>query len=446
MRRALSLLRMAVALSLILPASCATSPAGSPEGVEPRAEPKLVRVRELPGEQLKLFFEPLAPDPALEVLELEQARGVLAAFHESFPPERGSRLRLVLASTSPMATREGIPTEWERRLKGDFLSRYGPPLLPMPESLETSPLYLALSLSPRYMGPGVREAAQELFSSRTFLVSVVLSVVVYFAAWLAPEPFFSKAFAATLTVRLALAVGLLELNNVAQACLRLYREASAARTVAELEAVAERFGKAMGGTALRVLVLAASFGVGKGLPQVPEGGIWKLLGLGSPRYAMPGGISPPLGSMTSGGTMTAQVAADGTLLVTGTAIGTAASALRSACGDGSTKKDGHQWHHLATDKNDSSTVQGGPWTPLFKVLFDQAGMSLNALENLVYLENHKGPHPEEYHAEVYRRLKAALEDCETVVQCKSRLVDELKKLADEVCTPGSTLHRLATKR
>lgn len=83
---------------------------------------------------------------------------------------------------------------------------------------------------------------------------------------------------------------------------------------------------------------------------------------------------------------------------------------------------------------------------MFKVLFDQAGMSLNALENLVYLENHRGPHSEEYHAEVYRRIKAALDDCETVVQCRGRLVDELKKLADDVCTPGSMLHRLATKR
>ncbi|HLM47624.1 MAG TPA: hypothetical protein VK458_27415, partial [Myxococcaceae bacterium] len=92
------------------------------------------------------------------------------------------------------------------------------------------------------------EAARELFSSPVFLTSVALSVGVYFAAWLAPEPLFTKAFVVGLTVRLAFLVGALELTQVAQACLRLYQEAEAARTVEELEAVAERFGKAMGGT------------------------------------------------------------------------------------------------------------------------------------------------------------------------------------------------------
>ena len=38
-----------------------------------------------------------------------------------------------------------------------------------------------------------------------------------------------------------------ELYNVGQACRRLYQEAEAARTREELEAVAERFGKALGG-------------------------------------------------------------------------------------------------------------------------------------------------------------------------------------------------------
>ena len=41
----------------------------------------------------------------------------------------------------------------------------------------------------------------------------------------------------------------------------------------ELEAVAERFGKAVGGTGLRVLMVVASMGVARGLPQVPEGGL-----------------------------------------------------------------------------------------------------------------------------------------------------------------------------
>jgi hypothetical protein len=57
--------------------------------------------------------------------------------------------------------------------------------------------------------------------------------------------------------------------------------------VKELEAVAERFGRALGGTALRVLVTVASFGVARALPNVPSGGLGALVN--PPRYAMAGG-------------------------------------------------------------------------------------------------------------------------------------------------------------
>ena len=228
------MVRMIVVSWLMLLTSCATSPEGAPPGGRVRAEPRVVRTSALPDGRLRLSFKQVAADPALEVLRMEEARAVLAAFQESFQVvERPrSRPRLVLVSTG---MGEGRPGEWESRLKEEYLSRYGPPLLPLPQSLETSPLFLALKLSPRYMGAGVREAAQELFSSPVFLSSVALSVLVYFAAWMAPEPLFTKAFAAALTLRLALAVGVLELTQLARACVRLYQEAQAARTVEELE-------------------------------------------------------------------------------------------------------------------------------------------------------------------------------------------------------------------
>ncbi|WP_395835848.1 AHH domain-containing protein [Archangium violaceum] len=331
-----------------------------------------------PGGPLRLSFEPLPPDPRLESLRLEEA-------HE------------VLDRSSP----------WKSRMQEEFLSRYGPPLLPLPQSLETSRLYLALKLSPRYMGAGVREAARELFSSSLFLSSVALSVFVYFAAWLAPEPVFTKAFVTALTLRLALAVGVLELSRVARACVQLYQEAEAAKTVEQLEAVAERFGKAMGGL------------------------------LRSPRFSLPEGL-------TLEGATTVQMVADGTVLVAGVAAGTAA-ATGSACSDGANPKDGYYWHHLATNKNDTSTLRGGPWTPRFEELFELAGMRLDAKENLVYLKGHKGPHPEEYHQEVHRRLEAVLARCRTPPQCRAFLVEELKKIANDVCTPGTALHRLLTR-
>lgn len=292
MTNVLSLPRMALALCFVLFATSTSSQAAAPDDPPSGMKPKAVRVDALPGGQLRLSFEPLPPDPRLESLRLEEAHELLDR-----------------------------PSQWESRLQEDFLSRFGPPLLPLPQSLETSRLYLALKLSPRYMGAGVREAARELFSSPLFLSSVALSVFVYFAAWLAPEPVFTKAFVTALTLRLALAVGILELTRVARACIQLYREAEAARTAEQLEAVAESFGKAMGGTGLRVLLMVASMGVSRGLPQVPQGGLGALLR--SPRFALPGGLSLE-------GATTVQMVADGTVLVAGVAAGTAAATVGSA--------------------------------------------------------------------------------------------------------------------
>ncbi len=256
----------------------------------------------------------------MERLGLGEIRPLLAAF-DSFRPPARPRLRLMREWPGTLSLGQELAASWELQLREDFFSQYGPALLPLPESLETSRLYIALKLSTRYMGEGFREAAQELFSAPAFLASVCLSVMVYFAAWLAPEPFFSKAFAAALTVRLSLLVGLVELGRVALACLRLYQETEAATSPQQLEGAAERFGKAVGGTGLRVLVVVATLGMPQVLPKVPEGSLLTLL---SPlRHA-------PVGGSALESIATAQVVADGTLLVTGVATGTAAVSL---CGE-----------------------------------------------------------------------------------------------------------------
>jgi hypothetical protein len=389
-----------------------------------------VRATLLPGERLQLEFGPAPPHAALEVLPVEQVHALLADFLAGIEFPSQPRVIPVVASSAR------APAPWEARLRAEFLARYGPGLLPLPGSLERSPLFMALRLSPRYMAPGIRDAARELFRSPIFLASVTLSILVYFSAWVLPEPLFSKAFAATLTARLAFVVGLLELRNIALALLQFYREVQAARTMKELEAAAERFGRAFGGTALRVLVTAAGFGVAKALPNVPPGGLGPLLS--RPRFALAGGGSIQYAS-------SAHVVADGTIVLAGAAMGTAGSAAQSACTDGSEKKDGSEWHHLATIRNGKSPDRGGPWTPLFERLFAKAGMSLDDPANRVYLAGHYGPHPEEYHDEIYKRLESALGRCRGVPQCRSRLVAELRQISDEVCTRGSLLHRLVTR-
>jgi hypothetical protein len=97
------------------------------------------------------------------------------------------------------------------------------------------------------------------------------------------------------------------------------------------------------------------------------------------------------------------------------------------------------------NKNDTSESNGGPWTPRFERLFARAGMSLDDPANIVYLRAHQGPHPEAYHREIYRRLDEALETCRTRAECRARLVEELDKIARDICTPGSKLNKLATR-
>ena len=72
-------------------------------------------------------------------------------------------------------------------------------------------------------------------------------------------------------------------------------------------------------------------------------------------------------------------------------------------------------------------------------------MSLEDPANIIYLRDHKGPHPEAYHRRIFERLGAALGTCRTRAECRAKLVDELDRIAGEVCTPGSALHKLATR-
>jgi hypothetical protein len=312
MRGLSSSLRTVLALWLCLAVSCTSVPkAGrSPGGA------LHVTARSHPDGRVEISFPPPPSTEASRGFGIEEARAVLSAFQRAFPPAERAHLRRLLASTKLVATGDVMPTDWELRLRQEFLARLGSSPLPLPPSLEGSPLFVALQLSPRYMGAGVREAAEEMFRSPAFLASITLAMAVYLAAWALPEPVFSKAFATALTVRLALAVGVLELVHLGKACLRLYQEAMAARTDEALEAAAEHFGRAVGGTALRVLVLVASFGVAKVLPAVPEGGLGPLLG--APRYAVAEG-------MLLGAGATAQVTAHGTLVVAGAALGTVVS-------------------------------------------------------------------------------------------------------------------------
>ncbi|WP_268811435.1 AHH domain-containing protein [Archangium violaceum] len=289
-----------------------------------------------------------------------------------------------------------------------------------------------------------------MFSSPAVLLSVGTSLALYMLAWAAPEPVFSKALAGAVTLGLLLTYSAVELYKVGLACLTLYREAEGARTREELEAAAERFGKALGGVGLRVLVTVAGAKLARGLPEVPKGGLWASVS--PPRFAMAGGGAR--GSVRVGAGTKAQVSvANGTVVLMGVTASTTAAAVTSAVSATRTTgacaesgRDGHHRHHLCTNKNDISENNGGPWTPDFETLFARAGMSLDDPANIVYLRDHKGPHPEAYHSDIFKRLSDKLKLCRTRADCRAKLVEELDRIADDVCTPGSTLNKLATRK
>jgi len=445
----------ALCVSLLVALVLQATPAGAESGL-PVLEP--VGVSGYQGEEgqgLRLSFKRLKPDPALGLWTVQEARQVVEALEGEFQeakPRPGLRLlpeahtRTMSGLVPPADTR---PSALERRVREEYEALLGPALVGLPGSLESARWFQALKLSPRYMGPGVREAALELFSAPAVLLAVGTSLVLYMVAWAAPEPLFSKAFAAAVTLGLLLTYSAAELYNVGQACLGLYREAEAASTREELEAAAERFGKALGGVGLRVLVTVAGAKLARGLPEVPKGGLWASVS--PPRFALAGaGVKG--GFRMAAGTRAQVSVADGTVVLMGVtgstaagAVSAAASAARTTGACAESGQDGHHRHHLCTNKNDISESSGGPWTPRFETLFEKAGMSLEDPVNIIYLRDHKGPHPEAYHREVFKRLNDELVTCRTRAECRAKLMDELDRIAGEVCTPGSTLNKLATR-
>jgi hypothetical protein len=411
--------------------------------------------------RLRLKLSPLQmEEPGLHSFSLKEAQEMLAEFHDVL-----AQLKPGQVPVAPEVRTEGpwlSPGEkWLRELYQE--SYGGLPKYPLPERLEGSTLLLALRLSPKYMPDGMRDAAHELLADPVFLASVAASLVLYGIAWAAPEPIFTKAFAVSVTLVLTLVFTVAELVHFGTVCMLLYQDTRNARTQADIEAAAERFGRYLGGAGLRILAYLAGRGLARALPNRPPGGGFRNLlpqrrmlpasvptvngPVSMPSGRRPGRPHPPEGKQVDWSTATSVQASvsEGSVVVGGVAVGATSQGFRSACKDGSLKLLRHTWHHLATARNPTDSARGGPWTPRFLQIFAKAGMGLEASENLVYLENHAGPHPEEYHEEIHDRLARAVGTCRTVSQCRARLVEELRRIADEVCTPGSRLNRLATK-
>lgn len=83
--------------------------------------------------------------------------------------------------------------------------------------------------------------------------------------------------------------------------------------------------------------------------------------------------------------------------------------------------------------------------PRFKEIFDKAGHDLDDDINNIGVVGHKGPHPEEYHLAVYRRLVEAVRGKEGEGY-KKAFKDEMERLREDVIDPEHRLNKLLCKR
>jgi RHS repeat-associated protein len=97
-------------------------------------------------------------------------------------------------------------------------------------------------------------------------------------------------------------------------------------------------------------------------------------------------------------------------------------------------------HHIATNKDKV-------YTPLFEKLFEGAGLTLNDESNLVSIEGHKGPHPDEYHEAILKKLTDAVKGLEAnSPEYAKAFRDALAALKKEVARIGSDLNDIIAKR
>jgi hypothetical protein len=99
-----------------------------------------------------------------------------------------------------------------------------------------------------------------------------------------------------------------------------------------------------------------------------------------------------------------------------------------------------QWHHIMTDKN---SIKDPQWTNQFNNLLRGVGLTVaTAINNLVQVYNHQGPHPQEYHEYIYMRIQEILNDGGG----KPEVEEELRELASECSTPGTYCNGLVTRK
>ena len=422
---------------------------GHPIVFTPRTDTESV---ELDDEEFEESVQSLARGAPVSTHPREAA---LRLFADSLRPRAWSHLRGSLGVVSveePQRGRLLVPEEPEEGTMlasayGRWCKRKGTPgdclrLLEQGPSLdEEARRTLALHIALDSVWDETEEALMELTSKEAMIALLSTTGAVYFSLWLLPEPV-SKGVAAVLTLGLVAYLGWDTVWSLIQGFRVLAVQVQVATTFDEIRAAGEKYGKVMGKNAARVFVMLATAALGSTaqtmaakFPTLPGSARASLVGAGQGGFRLVAVGEVEAVAVSSGGVVT--IALDqGAVAVT--AQGTSAAATEGV------DAKGHE-HHIATNKWWDAINKGGPWSPQFQKLFDRAGMSLDDAANKVRVKGHKGPHPEAYHKEVFRRLKDATADCSSIQQCREALVTELRALAMEISTPGTKLNRLVTR-
>jgi hypothetical protein len=298
---------------------------------------------------------------------------------------------------------------------------------------------LAMAMAQGVVLGEMLDAFKGIADPHAALSAALWTMTFYLVLWTVPEPF-SKGLAAVMTATAMVYLGVDTFWTLIAGFKLLVEEADRATTFDELRDAGERYGKVMGRNAARAFALLATAAVGS-----------TAAGFASTVPTLPGSAQAAAVAGSRAGIRLASVGEVGAVAVTGEAITVAlapsavAMTARAMGGAAAAPVDakGHD-HHIATNKWWKSTNNDGPWSPEFQKIFDKAGMSLDDPANIVHVKGHKGPHPLAYHERIFERLTEATRGCRTMQQCREVLTAELRKLGQEIATPGTKLNRLVT--
>lgn len=382
---------------------------------------------------------PANPQQAARHLMGVDARGGAYFFNErtrQLTPLDGAALASDMPPADVELTRSYL--RWCERTgrKGDCLRL----LIESPTVTGDGRYTLAMALAQGVVREEMLDAFRDMADPHAALSAVLWTMTLYLVLWSVPEPV-SKGLAAVMTATAIVYLGVDTFWSLIAGFKRLVEAADRATTFDDLREAGERYGKVMGQNAARAFALLATVAVGN-----------TAVGFAGKVPTLPGSAQAAVLAGGRAGIRLAAVGEVGTVAVSGEAVTVAltpdAVALTARAMGGATAgpvgQEGHD-HHIATNKWWKSTNNAGPWSPQFQKIFDRADMTLDDPANIVHVKGHKGPHPQEYHEEIFRRLSSSVRDCRTMEQCRKALTAELGQLGQEIATPGSDLNKLVTR-